>query len=76
MNQHSQKHPQRHGHNHGQHGHDHAQQKSRWRPHRDWRFWTVVVMLVAMVIYILTMDESLDPGGDGREVPAAPADAL
>ena len=40
--------------------------------HRDWRFWTaVLLMLGAMAMYVLTMDESLAPGGE----PAVPADA-
>ena len=31
--------------------------------HRDWRFWLgVILMLVAMAIYVLTMDEAGVPG--------------
>ena len=43
--------------------------------HKDWRTWTVVIlMLAAMLIYILTNDEAIEPGGNGVEpqVPAAP----
>ena len=41
--------------------------------HRDWRFWTaVVLMLVAMAVYVLSFDESFRPGGvEGSEFPAA-----
>jgi len=71
MNKHS------HEHQHpGSHGHE--QQKhasSGWKPHRDWRVWAVVLMLVAMAVYVLTLDESIWPGGDGPAVPAAPAPA-
>lgn len=31
----------------------------------------VILMLIALVAYVLTMDESLAPGGGGQEVPAA-----
>ena len=41
--------------------------------HRDWRLWAaVLLMLGAMGIYVATMDESLEPGGEVQtEVPAA-----
>jgi hypothetical protein len=55
------------------HGHSHSHKKPGWKPHRDWRVWVVVAMLAAMVIYVLTLDESFFPGGDGEPVPAAPA---
>jgi hypothetical protein len=44
------------------------------RLHRDWRAWVVVLlMLAAMVIYVLSDNESLRPGGGTRQpVPAAP----
>ena len=40
--------------------------------HHDWRFWTaIVLMLLAMVGYVLSLDESLPPGGGEQpEVPA------
>jgi hypothetical protein len=32
--------------------------------HKDWRAWTaVVLMLGAMVVYVLSDDEALQPGG-------------
>jgi hypothetical protein len=66
--EHGQKH---HGH---QHGHAHAHKRKGF--HKDWRTWFVVgLMLLAMVIYVLSMDESLRPGSDkqGQPMPAAPA---
>jgi hypothetical protein len=39
------------------------------RAHRDWRFWAVVlVMLVAMAVYVATMNLGLRPHGLGRPV--------
>jgi hypothetical protein len=36
--------------------------------HRDWRVWLVVtLMLVCMVIYILSDNESLRPGNSARQ---------
>ena len=33
------------------------------RAHKDWKFWLAVcLMLVAMGIYVLTLDLSLQPG--------------
>jgi len=41
---------------------DHPQRKDR-KLHRDWRIWlAVVLMLGAMAIYLLTMDEAIVPG--------------
>ena len=58
------------GHKH-EHGHPHPS-KPRGL-HRDWRLWAgVVLALVAMAIYVLSMDESFWPGDNG---PAVPADA-
>ena len=57
-----------HGHSHG----DKHHQNPKWKPHTDWRVWTVVLMLIAMAVYVLTLDESLQPGGQqGDRVPAA-----
>ena len=65
----------KHEHDHS-HKHDRAHSKPGWKPHRDWRVWVVVAMLAAMAIYVLTLDESLLPGGgSGEPVPAAPAAA-
>jgi hypothetical protein len=58
-------------HKHHEHQHAHPP-KSAW--HKDWRTWTVVgLMLLAMLAYVLSMDESIGPGADetGTETPAA-----
>ena len=70
--------PKGHEHKHSDaHGHEHRQGKHHagWKPHRDWRVWAVVLMLVAMAVYVLTLDESIWPGGAGPAAPAAPAPA-
>ncbi len=60
-----------HGHSHsGSHG-DRHHQAPKWKPHTDWRVWGVALMLIAMVVYVLTMDESIQPGGQGAPVPEA-----
>ena len=56
-----------HDHRHAGHGHDHHTGHSHDHPrkrsfHKDWRLWVVVVlMLLGMVVYILTLDESMRP---------------
>ena len=61
------------------HHHDHKNHSHRPKrpPHKGWRLWAVVVlMLASMASYVLSFDESLQPGGDGeQEVPAALDDA-
>lgn len=55
-----------------QHGDRRRPDKDRWLPHRDWRVHLgVALMLLAIVIYLATMDESLQPGG--RVVQPVPA---
>lgn len=50
--------------NHPQH-HQHPNRKGL---HKDWRAWTVVVlMLAAMAIYVLTLDESIGPEGQPQQ---------
>jgi hypothetical protein len=52
-------------------GHGHAKRAPSRGLHRDWRFWVAIaLMLAAMVAYVLSMDESLQPGGNGQEQPA------
>ena len=60
-----------HGNNHQATGHDHADEKKLI--HHDWRFWAAIVLMVlAMVAYVLSFDESFRPGGvDEPEVPMA-----
>jgi hypothetical protein len=38
--------------------------------HKDWRAWTaIVLMLVAMVVYVATLDEAVQPEGDAEQTP-------
>jgi hypothetical protein len=62
---------------HHDRGHQHKHEKPARRGlHRDWRLWAaVVLMLTAMGVYILTLDESIGLGGGGVEQPAATGDA-
>lgn len=63
-----------HGHEHHEHGHDHHQAHRPKALHKDWRAWVAVgLMLAAMLAYVLTMDESLQPGA--LPEPTMPADA-
>ena len=50
-------------------------QRDGWKhAHKDWRLWFVVaIMLAAMLIYVMTMDESLPP--KGKMQPMVPADS-
>ena len=64
---------------HHRHHETHAQEGQPkpplWRTaHRSWWFWLgVILMLVAMGTYVMTMDESRQPGGKViAPVPAAP----
>jgi hypothetical protein len=72
MSDHGKDHPH-HGHGHNEHGHNEHSRKE-WRWHRDWRTWVVVIlMLAAMVGYVLSDNESLQPGKpQQQEMPAAP----
>lgn len=61
---------------HHEHGHDHkhpqGEHLSKKKIHHDWRFWAVILMLLGMVIYVVTVDEAIEPGGPiQQEVPAA-----
>lgn len=63
-----------HGHRHGHHGHGEVEHHGRKSSglHKDWRMWLIVgLMLAAMAAYVLTMDESLQPGdAPGEPMPA------
>jgi len=63
-------------HSHSHPHHDHQEPKGPWwtQVHRDWRFWTaLILMIVAMAAYVLTLDESMRPGGGvQQQTPAAP----
>jgi hypothetical protein len=68
MNKHEHEHKHDHDHKH------HSGHPTKKAPHKDWRLWAVVVlMLAAIAAYVLTMDESIIPGrtGEQPEVPAA-----
>ena len=58
-----------------EHGHAHGHPAKSRSLHRDWRLWAgVALALLAMAIYVLSMDESWWPGGSGAPTPAdAPA---
>jgi hypothetical protein len=64
----------------GQHRDHHAnppegENRVAWRgAHKDWRLWAVVgLMLLAMLTYVMTMDEAVQPGGKVQDaVPAGP----
>jgi hypothetical protein len=60
-------------HDHKHSGHDHHGNQPRKRPiHHNWWFWAaVVLMLGAMLVYIMSDDEAIGPGGTGEQVPAA-----
>ncbi|MGA9755137.1 MAG: hypothetical protein WBV23_08325 [Desulfobaccales bacterium] len=67
-----------HGHPHG-HERDkakHSHPTERWRGlHKDWRTWAVIgLMLAAIGTYVLTLDESVQPGSAARDgLPASAA---
>ena len=43
--------------------HQHHSPPAPWKPHKDWRVVVAaIVMLVAMLIYVLTLDEAVVPG--------------
>lgn len=60
-------------HHHGHEQHHHEPKRGR-ALHKDWRAWIVVLlMLAAMAIYVASLDESIQPGGNVG--PPVPADA-
>jgi len=54
-----------HNHKHsGSHRHEHrdTEEWSARKLHKDWRVWLAVgVMLLAIIVYVLTLDESIVP---------------
>jgi hypothetical protein len=49
-------------HNHSKHGHRDKGQSSGRRLHKDWRVWlALVLMLAAIVMYVLSLDDSIVP---------------
>lgn len=64
-------HEHAHGHAHKKEHHGNGSPSKEGTLHKDWRFWAVCVMIVAMAIYVLSGDESIVPGGvPGEPVPA------
>ena len=60
-----------HNHDKQHHGQHHSKTKSGL--HKDWRVWVVGLMLIAMLIYVLSDDESIQPdGADSAPIEAAP----
>ena len=60
---------------HSEHSH-HSEKKSPWKGlHHDWRVWLALgLMLAAMGIYVLTLDDSIQPGSAaGNAAPAQTA---
>ncbi len=57
MTHHNHKHSESHGHTAGN-----GSESGSKRFHKDWRVWlAVLVMLAAMFIYVLTLDDSVVP---------------
>lgn len=52
-----------HGHSHSEtHSHSVRSEMERRRLHKDWRAWVIVgFMLAAMIVYVLTLDDSIIP---------------
>ena len=51
-----------HSHNHSKQGHAASGESIVWKPHKDWRVWVaLVLMLAAIVTYVLTLDDSIIP---------------
>jgi hypothetical protein len=58
------------------HHHDHAHShKTPVQRHGKWFVLAVVLMIAGMAIYVMTMEEEIEPGGGQPRVPAeAPAE--
>jgi hypothetical protein len=51
-----------HSHHHSKHRHAANRESFVWKPHKDWRVWVaVLLMLAAIVAYVLTLDDSILP---------------
>jgi hypothetical protein len=62
--------------NHPQHHQQQHHQQPSKGLHKDWRAWTaIILMLGAMAIYVMTMDESVGPDGQPQQAMDAAADA-
>ena len=72
MSEHKEHPHKNHHHDHKDHGTAHDRASNKKMIHHDWRFWiALVLMLLAIVAYVLSLDESVRPGGGEQpEVPA------
>lgn len=63
-----------HGHSHP-HGDHHGHPPKKGGFHRDWRMWTIVLLMLAGIfVYVLTQDDSRMPWGPPKaKEPAAVA---
>ena len=44
---------------------DHTQPRSSsWKPHRDWRVWIAVLLIVMVLGYVLTDSLAITPGNE------------
>lgn len=49
-------------HNSSKHQHEVEGKSIIWKPHKDWRVWVaLVLMLAAIFTYVLTLDDSIVP---------------
>jgi ABC-type nickel/cobalt efflux system permease component RcnA len=70
----------KHNHEHagaGKHAHQHKEKTGIRNLHKDWRTWLAVgLMLAAIAIYVLTLDESIVPvvqtGNQGQTATTTP----
>ena len=52
----------KHDHNHSKQHHERKGELDIWKPHKDWRVWVVLLlMLAAIVAYVLSLDDSIIP---------------
>jgi hypothetical protein len=51
-----------HGGNHSKHQHEAEGKSIIWKPHKDWRVWVaLLLMLAAILTYVVTLDDSIIP---------------
>jgi hypothetical protein len=51
-----------HDHNHSKHRHEEKGGPNVWKPHKDWRVWVaLLLMLAAILAYVLSLDDSIIP---------------
>jgi hypothetical protein len=55
-------HMSEHSHEHAKNRHHNKARSADWRLHKDWRTWTaVLIMIAAVVMYVLSLDDSIVP---------------